>query len=306
VLTLRRQRCVALACALLLGASLAVAQPARADYTECQTVPGSNLVVCRVIHTPPPDHGTSGSRTGDRCRTRTGQAVPCYAPGNGYWDAAYQCYAHAVDPQPALTDPVWRGHTTGTIFACTGGQGAGSFWSPQAAPGPPPAVQLAQRAASLLRIPELTAVSNGGPSQTTYVGIPSWLWVTGWKALTSPPAAVAGRSVRATAVPTSVTWSMGDGKSVTCRGPGAPFDPRTPSNPRCGYTYRIDSSAQPQTGPSPNDRYFTVRGSVTWAITWTCTGSCDQRGGTLPAILQQTTPMPLRVFQVETVVTGSH
>jgi hypothetical protein len=160
----------------------------------------------------------------------------------------------------------------------------------------------------MLQLPTWQPGSNGGPSHTTYVGIPTWLWVGAdqWRPLTSPPAAVAGESVTATAMPTSVVWAMGDGHSTTCKGPGAPFSPADPSHPPCGYTYRVDSSAQRQAGRSVNDRYFTVRGTVTWEISWTCTGRCDQTSGGLPAMQRQTAPMPLRVFQVETVVTDGH
>jgi hypothetical protein len=105
-----------------------------------------------------------------------------------------------------------------------------------------------------------------------------------------------------------VSWSMGDGHSTSCDGPGAPYSSSDPSNPPCGYTYRIDSSRRPQMGSSPNDRYFTVQGTVKWTVSWTCTGAaCDENGGQLPNLTRQTTAMPLRVFQVETVVvTGGH
>ena len=184
------------------------------------------------------------------------------------------------------------------------------FWSPQAPPGPPPALVLAQRAAAELRPPTLGVSSNAGagPAATTYVGIPTWLWLQGpWAAVTSPPAAVAGESVTATASPTSVSWSMGDGHSTTCNGPGAAYSSADPSNPPCGYTYRIDSARQPQDGPSVNDRYFTVQATVTWSVTWTCTGAaCDQGGGVLPDLTIASLPVRWRVFQVETVVTGGH
>jgi hypothetical protein len=155
----------------------------------------------------------------------------------------------------------------------------------------------------------MTIESNGGPSHTTYVGLPTWLWLDGaqWRALTSPPATVAGESVTATATPTSVSWSMGDGHSTTCNGPGAPYSTADPTHPPCGYTYRVDSLRQPQTGPSANDRYFTVQATVTWAITWQCVGAaCDQNNGALPDVNVNAREQPLRVFQVETVATGGH
>ena len=162
----------------------------------------------------------------------------------------------------------------------------------------------------MLRLPTLGAASNAGTgaAATTYVGIPTWLWLQGrWASVTSPPAAVAGESVTATASPSSVSWSMGDGHTQVCSGPGAPYDYRDPSNPRCGYTYRVDSSRQPQDGPSVNDRYFTVTATVTWSVTWTCTGpACDQNGGVLPDMTVTSPPVRWRVFQIETVVRGGH
>ena len=51
----------------------------------------------------------------------------------------------------------------------------------------------------------------------------------------------------AVARPTAVTWSMGDGGSVTCDGPGTAFpaggDPKSAS-PDCGHTYRTSSAGQ--------------------------------------------------------------
>lgn len=286
---------------------LLTASRAFADHEVCTTNPRTGQIRCYIVHDPPPVHGGHGGGGGDgKCHTN-GMTIPCYIPGNGTWDAAHSCYVTPMDPPPPLGDPLWQGHTTGTVYRCTGGQGAGVFWSPKSPPGPPPAAVLAQRAESMLQLPTMKSGSNGGPSHTTYVGLPTWLYVAGqWRALTSPPAAVAGRSVMATATPVSVSWSMGNGSSTSCNGPGAQFNSADPNHPPCGYTYRVDSSGQPQTGSSVNDRYFTVRGTVTWSISWACTGNCDENGGNLPALTRQTTPMPLRVFQVETVITGGH
>lgn len=289
-----------LLCLLRAGAALA-------DHQVCKTNPLTGEVKCWIVHDPPPGHGGGGGGGGDRKCRYQGKIVPCYVPGDGYWDATHSCYAAPMDPQPPLGNPLWQGHATGTVYRCTGGQGAGSFWSPKSPPGPPPAAVLAQRAETMLQVPTLKVRSNGGPSHTTYVGVPTWLWINGgWRPLRSPPAALGGRSVTASAMPVSVVWSMGDGNSITCNGPGAPFSSADPNHPPCGYTYRVDSSQQLETGPSANDRYFTVRGTVTWEITWQCTGNCDENNGRLPAMQRPTTPTPLRVFQVETVTTGGH
>lgn len=302
---------VGLVVAVMVAAAASVlvaATPAFADHQVCQTDPISQAVKCWVVKDPPPRGGGNGGG-GGQCTTN-GKVIPCYIPGDGTWDAAHSCYASLMNPPPPLSDPVWGGHTTGVIMRCVGGQGAGFFWSPNGRNTPPPALTLAQEAAAELKPPALGASSNAGAGAgaTTYVGIPTWLWLQGtWASVTSPPAAVAGESVTATATPTSVSWSMGDGHSTTCNGPGAPYNSADPSDPPCGYTYRIDSSKQPQLGSSVNDRYFTVVATVTWSVTWTCTGAaCDQNGGVLPALTIASPPVRWRVFQIETVVTGGH
>lgn len=293
---------------LVLVGFTVVAAPAYADHQVCVPIaPG--VVQCHVVHDPPPTGG--GGHSGGGCTVQNnGMTIPCNGPDGSFWSAACGSYAFVLNPQPPLSDPVWKGHTTGVILGCIPLAGGGMIWVAKSPVGAPPALVLAQQAASMLRLPTLGAASNAGTGvgATTYVGIPTWLWLQGaWVSVTSPPAAVAGESVTATASPTSVMWSMGDGNSTTCSGPGAPYDSADPSNPPCGYTYRIDSSKQPQDGPSENDRYFTVVATVTWSLTWTCTGAaCDQNGGTLPDMTMPAPAVRWRVFQIETVVTGGH
>jgi hypothetical protein len=85
---------------------------------------------------------------------------------------------------------------------------------------------------------------------------------------------VAGVSVTAVATPTSVSWSMGDGSTVTCTGAGTPFqpgtDPKAPS-PDCGHTYRTSSASQAS-------QAFPVTATVHWTVTWSGAG----QGGTFP------------------------
>jgi hypothetical protein len=298
-----------LALTLSLGVGVVWGSPAYADHQVCNVNPRTHLVTCHVDHDPPPSKGGGGGQGSGGCRTADGLTIPCAGPAGSYWNAAHQCYAKVVSPPPPLSSPYWEGHTTGTVYLCAQDPPV-FFWSPQGPPGPPPALLLAERAAAELRPPTLGVSSNAGagPAATTYVGIPTWLWLQGtWASVTSPPAAVAVESVTATASPRSVSWSMGDGRSTTCSGPGAAYSSADPSNPPCGYTYRIDSARQPQDGTSVNDRYFTVQATVTWSVSWTCTGAaCDQGGGVLPDLTIASPPVRWRVFQIETVVTGGH
>jgi hypothetical protein len=90
----------------------------------------------------------------------------------------------------------------------------------------------------------------------------------------SATATVPGVSVMAVATPTSVSWSMGDGSSVTCTGEGTPFrpgsDPKA-SSPDCGHIYQSSSASQA-------GQAFPVTATVHWTVTWAGAG----QGGTFP------------------------
>jgi hypothetical protein len=287
--------------------------------------------VCTVIVTQPGDPGGGSSSGGDGGGSSGGNAschwgatqFPCLDAQLGWFDNEDGCYYRLTDPQPPPSDPVWLGSTpgVGAVYTRTceglvympmpggGGvrrPGATTIWLAAPPPGSPvvvpPAATLAQRALARLQLPTMTAASNGGASQTTYVGVPTWLWIDGaqWHPL-SAAAAVGTRSVTLVATPTAVTWAMGEGDSTSCAGPGEPFSAASANDSPCAYTYRVSSANQPQTGSSANDRHFTVRGSVDFSLHWTCAGDCDQAAGDLPDVQLATTALPLRVFEVQTV-----
>lgn len=146
------------------------------------------------------------------------------------------------------------------------------IWIPDApqqgggAAQPTPA-QLAQIARNQLRLP--TPQIQANPIDEQLVNLPTWLWLArgDWGAV-SATASVPGVSVTAVARPTSVVWTMGDGSSVKCSGPGTPYGSRaTPKNPSpdCGYTYQTSSAGQP-------DSAFAVSATVHWTVTWAGAG----------------------------------
>ncbi|WP_235922135.1 hypothetical protein [Lentzea tibetensis] len=142
---------------------------------------------------------------------------------------------------------------------------------PGAAMLPSPA-ELAQLARKQLRLAAPTIATS--PSGDQLVHLPTWLWLsTGWAPI-SATASVPGVSVTAVATPTAVTWSMGDGSTVSCTGPGTPFraslDP-TSGSPDCGHTYRRSSARQP-------GQTFPASATVHWTVTWSGAG----QGGTFP------------------------
>jgi hypothetical protein len=89
---------------------------------------------------------------------------------------------------------------------------------------------------------------------------------------------------------------MGDGQTVTCRGPGTPYtasDDPASASPTCGYTYPVSSAGRP-------DGTFPVSVTITWDITWTGTGGA---GGELPPLFT-TAAVAMRVAESQTVNTG--
>lgn len=326
---------LALASVLAVSGSEAQASPGGGSGVGCNPATGT----CRVVVSQPGIPGTSGGpgTSHDPGRGSGGNnnpgchwgatTFPCSDPTLGWFDNDDGCYYRPVDPQPPPDDSAWEGHRAGDglvyVQTCEGVgdvpvPGGGSMVAPRGTtttwladpppgsppPPPPPAATLAQWAKSKLQLPHLVAESNGGATASSYVGIPTWVWVspTQWRPQSSLPAAVGDRSVVLTATPVSTSWSMGDGSSINCAGPGSPFDPNDPENPPCGRTYRISSAGQPQSGAAANDRYFTVQGSVTYRLHWVCTGDCDQDAGNLPDMTWPTTALPLRVLEVQTVV----
>jgi hypothetical protein len=139
-------------------------------------------------------------------------------------------------------------------------------------PAPPSPAQLAEIARKQLQFPMPSIAAN--PNGEQLVSLPTWLWLSeGWRTV-SATVAVPGVSVTATATPTSVTWSMGDGSTVACAGPGTPFapgsDPKA-SSPDCGHTYRTSSASQA-------GQAFPVTATVHWTVTWAGAG----QGGVFP------------------------
>lgn len=143
--------------------------------------------------------------------------------------------------------------------------------APAGAPLPSPA-QLARMAYNQLHMPTPTIAAN--PPGEQLVNLPTWMWLSSGWGTVSATAAVPGMSVTALATPTSVSWSMGDGSTVTCANAGMPFQPRTDPkapSPDCGHTYRTSSASQAS-------QAFPVTATVHWTVTWSGAG----QGGTFP------------------------
>jgi hypothetical protein len=163
--------------------------------------------------------------------------------------------------------------------------------------GQAPAVSpdaLALVARTRLDLPAVRVLVS--PAGDQLVGLPTWLALEpgSWGARSST-ASVPGVSVTATARPTSVTWSTGEGGRVVCTGPGTRWtpgmDPKRAS-PDCGYTYRHSSASAPGTA-------FRLTVTVAWQVTWAGAG----RTGTIPD-LTTTASLQMRVQESQAVATG--
>ncbi|MCW2667907.1 MAG: hypothetical protein JWN57_2869 [Frankiales bacterium] len=191
--------------------------------------------------------------------------------------------------------------------ACSDGSNFQALYVPPASDSVPPPVVLAGTLArtltSRLRLP--SPVAGRSPAGWALVGLPTWFWVEpgSWRTLRQRTS-VGPVWAEVVATPVSTTWEPGDGSApFTCAGPGTVYDRSRPEGVQstaCSYAYRRSSADQPQTGPSDNDRFFTVTVTSRWQVTWTGSGGT---GGTLP-VLTRSSSFPVAVAQRQTVVTG--
>jgi hypothetical protein len=162
---------------------------------------------------------------------------------------------------------------------------------------------LALQAERSLRLP--APLLHFNPAAASVVNLPTWLWVdpSVWHPL-SVTASAGPVSATAVATPEAVTWQMGDGGAVVCAGPGRPFDPALPAEQQatsCGYTFRSSSLGQPSTDGNPDAAAYTVRATITWAVSWTAQGAPGQ--GVLPSLSTDGTAS-VRVVQIESINSG--
>lgn len=160
-------------------------------------------------------------------------------------------------------------------------------------PPPPTPAQVAAFAVATLHLPKphIGSAPCTGQDCMGAVGVPVWLWTQPWPTPTAT-ATIRGVSITATAHITKVTWSMGDGQSVTCDSRGTPFDTAYgfTDSPDCGYRYQHTSADQP-------DMRYPVTATATWRVTW----DGDETGTTTTTTLATTR---LAIGEYQTVITG--
>lgn len=281
--------------ALVLGAILAfvVSKPMAATAEViCETLP-DNTVVCRVVDQTPTDAGGSsagggGSNTGGGSYSAGGNGS-----SGGGGEAADPCassptYLTLLDPQPPAGDPVWGGRSPaeGAIYIeqfCKVGVGvagaphfvangsAGGGGAPPPPPPPDPAVLAEQLIAQMVFTPP-SPQSQVAPGGTPVINQPIWFWVVGDATVTGPQSSSMserGVTVLLSVELVSTTWSLGDGTSMTCSGPGAVYpDPSLTDeataksdSPSCGHRY-------PHSSKNVTGSVYTVSVTSTWSLQW--------------------------------------
>ncbi|MFC5830044.1 hypothetical protein [Nonomuraea insulae] len=151
--------------------------------------------------------------------------------------------------------------------------------------------QLARQAYEFIPISPpkvLTAPPRGSEG---LVGLPQWFYLAKeeWQAK-SKRLEVGAVWAEATATPRKLTVNTGDGKTVTCEGPGTTYDSSKRADQQqssCSHRYLHPNSA------------YQASVTVTWNGTWRGSGGT---GGTLPPITRTVT-FPIRVAEAQALVT---
>ncbi len=255
--------------------------------------------------------GQSGSDGGSGGATLTGSG------GGGGGSNQPQCpdfvpYSVAIPgggdggPPPAGAQQPGAWYVDLCAVASTMGMATGVEWfATGQVPGTPPPdpATVGAQAASGLQLP--TPSMSFSPAATAYVNLAEWLWIDPsiWHSFTtSAQACTAGgcTTASATATPSYVTWSTGDGSTVTCSGPGTAYNEAIPADAQstsCSHTYTITSAGQPTPDGNPNDAAFPVTATVTWTVVWS---GPDGSAGALPSLTTEASTS-LKVAQIESV-----
>lgn len=262
---------------------------------------GGATVAVRAEHSrasaPGSARATAVSGTPSRGSTCTfqGEVVKCHG-SKGVWSGDLQCYVKRLSISITPESPR-NGHTDGSIYSCRtpysegGGRfGVGTgvsylFWAPSpgsaGAPMVADPVQVAELAIEQMNLAApaigMTPLKAGAP---LLVGVDAWLWVdnAGKRGIgpITTTATAGPTTVRATAQVTKVTWDLGDGTTVICRGAGTAWSPSqgVGPSPTCGHRYVMPSTTQP-------GGEFTIRATAHWSVDWAGAG----QSGTIPLTL---------------------
>lgn len=153
---------------------------------------------------------------------------------------------------------------------------------------------LAEQALASAQIAPPTIRTSPSENGRLYVQVPTWLWVdVGWWRSYEATAQTGRIWSTVTARPVSVSWSLGDGSTVSCSGPGTVWTPGSDEDAsNCTHTYRRSSAGA-------DDGTFPLEATVRLEVTWR---SNAPFGGTLPAI-SRTSSLDVEVGEIQAIGT---
>ncbi len=160
----------------------------------------------------------------------------------------------------------------------------------------PPAdpVGLARKARQSVAIPTPPISTSPPADRQLFTRVRTWLWVDdAWWRDYSATADAGGVSTTVSAKPVRAVWSMGDGGTTTCDGPGRPWRSGLPDDATdCSYLYENSSATEP-------GGTYTMTVTVTFAVSWS---SSIGSGGTLAPVTSSVS-RPVRVGEIQAIET---
>jgi hypothetical protein len=265
--------------------------------------------ICIPAADPGEDPGPGGSDPGDgdttsgssTCYDRNGADIPCTNADGGVWNASRQCYAYPLVPQPPADSQYWEGHapSEGNVWTCDRSVAIpGNTWFVPGAEAPADPGQLAKSVVESMPLVKPAVHLAPKPPLMTYVGLATWLWMdqNQWHKVTG--SATAGpTTVTVVAEPIRVTWDLGDGIE-TCTSAGREWQKGMSSEEHtdCSFVFQRVSDFEP--GGS-----FKVTAVISYAVNWTCSGTCLAAAGTLGEVPGfPSDAVPIRVGERQSVV----
>lgn len=131
------------------------------------------------------------------------------------------------------------------------------------------------------------------PGRFGVVRVPTWFWLDpAWWTPQTGTAAQGGLTVTVTATPQVATWAPGDGSTVTCNGPGTPWQAGlADSAATCSHTFSSSSADQPGAA-------YQLSASVRWEFTWTLNGVDQGAFGTVATVAP---PVAFQVGEIQAI-----
>lgn len=234
-------------------------------------------------------YGNSAPSASSSDAAAQGAGLVTDTTGCGITDVVLPPADQAIMGPGGPTPGVWE------VPDCRGIGTWSAFWVPTGPAAPPvnPAV-LGRQALSRLTLPLPTIEMAPPTDRDQLVNVSSWLWVASavWRSM-SATAAAGPVSATATAAPAEVVWSMGDGHTVTCRGPGVPYDSsNTSATTYCSYTWTTSSAGQP-------DGAYHVTATVYYQAAWAAAGV--RGGGSFGLIAGPSATVAVRVAESQAI-----